>query len=87
MLESDSKQSPVLVSAKDLSDDALRGVIENFILREGTDYGVHEIDFEKKFSQVLKKIEREEFLITFDLGSETVTLLTRQQWADFQKGK
>jgi uncharacterized protein len=80
-------ERPVLIAPQDLSAEALAGIIENFILREGTDYGVHEVDFEKKFSQVRKKIETSEFLITFDPSSESVTLLTRQQWTDFQKGK
>ncbi len=83
---SDQVQPPVLIQPHDLSAEALKGIIENFILREGTDYGVHEMDFEKKFSQVQKKIESKEFLITFDPNSKSVTLLTRQQWSDFQKG-
>lgn len=85
-IPSDQVHPPVLINPQDLSSEALYGIIENFILREGTDYGVHEVNFEKKFSQVQKKIESKEFLITFDPNSETVTLLTRQQWNDFQKG-
>ena len=33
---------PVPIPFQDLSADALRGVIESFVLREGTDYGAHE---------------------------------------------
>jgi len=43
---------PVEITPSQLSADALNGIIENFILREGTDYGVVEVEFDKKKSQV-----------------------------------
>jgi uncharacterized protein len=79
-------ESPVLISSADLSQEALAGIIESFILREGTDYGVNEVEYAKKHEQILNKINKNEFLITFDPETESVNLLTRQQWAQLQKG-
>ncbi len=80
-------QPPVLVSPADLSSEALEGIIESFILREGTDYGSVEVDHDKKFLQIQNKIMKNEFLITFDSESESINLLTRQQWDQLQKEK
>jgi uncharacterized protein len=80
-------QQPVLISPADLSQDALCGIIESFILREGTDYGLHEAEHEKKFSQILNKINKNEFLITFDPETESINLFTRHQWDQLKKDK
>lgn len=57
-----------------LSPDALRGVVEAFVLREGTDYGAREFTHEEKVLQVLDGLRRGEVQILFDPGTETVTL-------------
>ncbi len=89
-MDSDKNKSPappVLIDIEDLSEDALSGIIGSFIQRDGTDYGFHEVQFSTKFEQVLKKIKSKEFLITFDHDSESVTILTKNQWKDLMKGQ
>jgi uncharacterized protein YheU (UPF0270 family) len=63
----------------ELSKDALRGVVEAFVLREGTDYGEREIDHETKVGQVLRQLERGEAQIFFDPLSETVDIVVRER--------
>lgn len=72
---------PIQISAADLSSEALRGIIESFILREGTDYGSHEAIFETKFKQIKSQIDRGDVIIAFDPNTETVGLLTKTQWS------
>jgi uncharacterized protein YheU (UPF0270 family) len=69
---------PVEVPTSALSADALRGVVEAFILREGTDYGAHEFTHEQKVAQLLAALERGEARILFDPATESVTLLPRK---------
>lgn len=76
---------PIEVSKDDLSEAALRGVIENFIQREGTDYGVSEVAHETKVQQLQKQIEKGHVRIVFDPNTESVTLMTEQEWKRFQK--
>ena len=57
-----------------LSEQALRGVIEDFVLREGTDYGEKEYSLDAKISQVKKQLERGEAAVFFDETSGTCTL-------------
>ncbi len=68
---------PVEVPHGLLSADALRGVAEAFVLREGTDYGAKEFTHEEKVAQVLSALERDEALILFDPESNSVTLRLR----------
>jgi uncharacterized protein YheU (UPF0270 family) len=42
----------IKVPASELSDEALLGVIDAFILREGTDYGHQDFTLEQKRSRV-----------------------------------
>ena len=48
-----------------LSEDALAGVVEEFVTREGTDYG-HEYSLAEKCRAVVGQLERGEAEITFD---------------------
>ena len=58
-----------------LSPEALQGVIEEFVTRDGTDYGEVEISLKTKISQVLAQIKSGKAVIVFDQESETCTIL------------
>ncbi len=64
-----------------LSPELLTGIIEEFIQREGTDYGASEVTVDDKIQQVKKQIQRGDVVITFDHHTESCNLLTR---ADFK---
>jgi uncharacterized protein YheU (UPF0270 family) len=51
---------------EELAVETLTAIIEEFISREGTDYGVHEISLEKKVQQVMNQLQRGEIVVTFD---------------------
>ncbi len=70
---------PVEVPHDLLSPEALRGVAEAFVLREGTDYGAREFTHDEKVDQVLAALERNEALVLFDPDSNSVTLRLRGQ--------
>lgn len=65
---------PIEIPCGELSAEALRGVIESFVLREGTDYGEREYSLEQKVDQVRAQLVRGQARILFDPESETVTL-------------
>jgi hypothetical protein len=70
-------REPVEVPHGTLSPEALRGVVEAFVLREGTDYGAREFTFEEKVAQLLAALARGEARILFDPTTESVTLQPR----------
>jgi uncharacterized protein YheU (UPF0270 family) len=60
-----------------LSQNALRGIVEEFITREGTDYGLREHTFDEKRASVMRLIETGDVAIFFDTETETTTLKRR----------
>ena len=46
----------VVISIEDLSEQALQGVIDAFVLREGTDYGHRDISLQEKRARVRRLI-------------------------------
>lgn len=69
----------VVVDPEQLSVEALQGVIEEFITREGTDYGVGEWTLADKVKQVRAQLRIGGAQIVFDIGAETCTLMTREE--------
>jgi hypothetical protein len=63
-----------IIPVNKLSADALRGVIEEFISREGTDYGEKETSPETKFRQVKDKLEKGLAVLVFDDKTETTNI-------------
>ncbi len=68
-------ETPVEIPLEQLSEDLLAGIIENFILREGTDYGLTEVPYEKKVEQIRRRMNAGQIKVVFDLTSDSVTLL------------
>jgi uncharacterized protein len=69
---------PIIVPHTELSADALEGVIQSFVLREGTDYGERDVSFETKVLQVRRQLERREAEIVFDQNTESITIMVRK---------
>lgn len=66
---------PVAVPHTELSAEALQGIAESFVLREGTDYGERDVSHEQKVAQVIHQIERGEARIMFDPLDSSVTIV------------
>jgi uncharacterized protein YheU (UPF0270 family) len=62
-----------------LTPDALEGLVDEFITREGTDYGDREFSLEQKRASVLSQLTRGVVTIVFDLEAEATTLVTRDE--------
>lgn len=73
-METDQPQ-PIVIPHRELSAAALRGVLECFVLREGTDYGEREVSLDRKVAQVLRQLERGEAQIVFDATLQSVDIV------------
>jgi len=69
---------PVSIPFRELSTDALRSVVEAFVLREGTDYGAYEYSLEQKVAHVMRQLEKGEALIMFDPNTESVDIVVQE---------
>lgn len=66
---------PIVIPHRELSAEALRGVLESFVLREGTDYGEREFSLDEKVAHVLRQLERGEAQVIFDAKLESVDIV------------
>jgi uncharacterized protein len=69
------RPQPIVIPHRELSPEALRGVLESFVLREGTDYGEREVSLDRKVAQVLKQLERGEAHIVFDAILQSIDIV------------
>ena len=76
----DQASGVIVVPYESLSENALNGVLEEFITREGTDYGNDEVDLAAKLVEAKNKLLKADVVIVFDLKSERIQLLTQQQY-------
>jgi uncharacterized protein len=81
--EAKEQLPPIEISVEALSPEALAGIIDNFIVREGTDYGAVEVDHETKIERIRRQMAKGDIVITFDPNTESVSLLTRREWQKF----
>jgi uncharacterized protein YheU (UPF0270 family) len=79
MYPEDEDLTPVPVPYTQLSPEALRGVIESFVLREGTEYGERDFTLSEKRTHVLLQLERGEAQILFDPQSQSVDIVVTQK--------
>jgi hypothetical protein len=63
-----------IIPVNKLSARALKGVIEEFISRSGTDYGAIEASMETKFRQVKYQLENGSAVLVFDDETETTNI-------------
>jgi uncharacterized protein len=63
-----------IIPVNKLSSEALQGVVEEFVSREGTDYGEKEASPETKFMQVKSKLEKGLAVLVFDDQTETTNI-------------
>ncbi|MGB0224507.1 YheU family protein [Marinobacterium sp. xm-d-509] len=75
----------MIVPANMLSDDALRGMIEEFVTRDGTDYGEQEVSLEERVEEVREQILTGKALIMFDSKTETTTIIPAEDLAKIQQ--
>jgi uncharacterized protein YheU (UPF0270 family) len=75
MPEERTSQGGLEIPYRALSSETLTGLVESFVLREGTDYGAEEAGFEAKVAQVLRQLEAGEAKIVFDPEDETCAIV------------
>lgn len=68
----------VLVDFRDLSAEALRGLIEELVTREGTDYGPREKDLDDKVRDVERQLASGEAEILYDVVDERANIVPKR---------
>ena len=74
MNEERHRAPPVVIPYQELSPAALQGLIEYFVLREGTEYGAKEVPLATKHAQVMRLLEKGRARIVFNADMESADI-------------
>nr|WP_202210041.1 YheU family protein [Obesumbacterium proteus] len=72
----------VIIPWENLAADTLDSLIESFVLREGTDYGVHEKSLTQKVEDVRRQLKNGEAVLVWSELHETVNIMPKGQFRD-----
>lgn len=75
----DNEDRFVPIDPRALSPEALRGVLEEFVTREGTDYGLHEKTLEDKIQDVQRQLDSGEARIVYDMEEDRVHIVSTKR--------
>jgi len=67
----------VEIPFKELDTITLNNLIEEFVSREGTDYGYHDYSLEDKVKHVMMQLEKDRVFIDYDAESSTCNIVKR----------
>ena len=71
----------MIIPIDQIPSDTLMRIAEEFVTRDGTDYGMQEMPLEQKVEQLLRQIKLAEVLVVFDEASESVNLVNASDYA------
>ncbi len=64
----------MIIPYQQLSQEALQGILEDFVMREGTDYGEHEWSLADKVAQLRKQLIGGEIVVVYDIAAESTSI-------------
>ncbi len=71
----------MIVPWREIPADALENLIQEFVTRDGTDYGEREVPLSTRVEQVRRRLESGEAVVFFDEATETINILSREEAA------
>ncbi|EAS63099.1 MULTISPECIES: YheU family protein [Photobacterium] len=69
----------MIIPWQDIAPETLTNLIEQFVLREGTDYGEVEMSLENKVNYVMQQLKSGDAVIVFSELHESVDIKLRNQ--------
>ena len=74
----------MIIPYTELAPDTLQSLIEEFVTRDGTDYGVNDVSMERKVQQIMQQLEREEVYIVYSELHESCTIVNKDYFSNEQ---
>ncbi|AZQ83068.1 YheU family protein [Colwellia sp. Arc7-635] len=70
----------MIIPFEQLSPETLSSIIENFVLREGTEYGSEDVSLNDKITQVHQQLKQGSALLVYSELHETVNIMPADQF-------
>ncbi|MCX2801473.1 YheU family protein [Microbulbifer thermotolerans] len=65
----------MIIPFQQLDPDTLQNLLEEYVTREGTDYGERELSLRDKVANLRRQLQSGEVVIWFEPGEESVNLV------------
>ena len=69
----------MLIPFEQLSAATLRALIEDFVTRNGTDYGDIEVSLETKTDQIMRQLKCGEVVIAYNHDENSCNIITKEE--------
>jgi uncharacterized protein YheU (UPF0270 family) len=76
----------LVIAHEKLSAEALRGLIEEVVTREGTDNGYTQATLERNVATVMGQLRRKEVVVVYDESTQTANIVATQHLRHSQTG-
>jgi len=73
----------VIIPYEKLSPEALEGLIEEFVTRDGTDTGYEKKSIENDVAMVKRQLKRGDVVIVFDQNAKTSNIVPKDDLKEF----
>ena len=73
----------MIIPYENLSSEALEGLIEEFVTRDGTDTGYEKKSFENDAAMVKRQLKRGDAVIVYDQSTKTSNIVLKDQLKEF----
>ena len=72
-------EEALLIPWQSLSEEALCGVLEEYITRDGTDYGASELSLETRLQRARQQLKNGDVQLVFNSIEQSCQVITREQ--------
>lgn len=70
----------MIIPFQDINPETLENLIKEFVLREGTDYGLNDVEVQRKIADVKQQLKIGNAVIVYSELHETVNILPKEQF-------
>jgi uncharacterized protein YheU (UPF0270 family) len=76
----------MIIPYNELSEDALQALVEDFVTRDGTDYGQDEKSMQEKAVHLLALLKAGKLLVTYNEVTQDCGLVTKDKLTNNNQG-
>lgn len=72
----------MIIPIEQLTTETLTAIIEEFVLREGTEYGAEDVSLADKIAQIKSQLAQGHVVLVYSELHETVNILPKEQFLE-----
>lgn len=70
----------MIIPINELKPDTLNAIIKEFVLTEGTEYGLEDVSLDDKIAQVMMQLQNKKAFVVYSELHETINIVPAEQF-------